>query len=289
MRRPAGALRSREDRSASLHRRSRPQRKNGQAGRSAQRSDAGAAWRRQVTYVAAEPGWWSDTVQEHFTDWNDAVPLITRLGLPPDCGPWPIQRLSSGERQRLALVRALALRSRVLLLDEPTSALDSASAAAVESLVTERVLGGTSVVWSTHDNAQARRVQIRQWPSLNFAHYLVMRESDADWFLNQPQECLSPDHPAFGRNFRGEGTNAPKAGARDSGAMPRYYFHKYLNGKVTPDRSGTFLANEREACSHAVRCAPAALRRTNTYLALEVSDGARTLFVVRGKVTVEKR
>jgi phosphate-transporting ATPase len=53
------------------------------------------------------------------------------------------------------------LRSRVLLLDEPTSALDSASTAAVESLIAERISNGTSVVWSTHDNTQARRVGSR--------------------------------------------------------------------------------------------------------------------------------
>ncbi|SFJ80287.1 ATP-binding cassette domain-containing protein [Bradyrhizobium sp. Gha] len=119
------------------------------------------AWRRRVTYLAAEPGWWADVVQEHFAAWDDALPLVTRLGLPDDCGPWSIQRLSTGERQRLGLVRALMLRSRVLLLDEPTSALDSASAAAVETLIAERVSNGTSVVWSTHDKAQARRVGSR--------------------------------------------------------------------------------------------------------------------------------
>ncbi|MET4043387.1 putative ABC transport system ATP-binding protein [Bradyrhizobium sp. RT6a] len=118
-------------------------------------------WRKRVTYLAAEPGWWSDIVQEHFSGWDEALPLVERLGLPPSCGPWPIQRLSTGERQRLGLVRALMLRSRVLLLDEPTSALDSTSAAAVESLIAERASNGTSVVWSTHDDAQARRVGSR--------------------------------------------------------------------------------------------------------------------------------
>ena len=118
-------------------------------------------WRRRVTYVAAEPGWWADTVQAHFNPWDTAIPLIVRLGLSPGCGSWRIQRLSTGERQRLGLARALMLRSRVLLLDEPTSALDSTSTGVVESIIAERMSDGTSVVWSTHDSAQARRVGSR--------------------------------------------------------------------------------------------------------------------------------
>ena len=119
------------------------------------------AWRRRVTYLAAEPGWWSDIVQDHFAAWEDALPLVARLGLPDDCGGWSIQRLSTGERLRLGLARALMLRSRVLLLDEPTSALDPASAAAVEALIAERIANGTSAIWTTHDGAQARRVGTR--------------------------------------------------------------------------------------------------------------------------------
>jgi hypothetical protein len=75
--------------------------------------------------------------------------------------------------------------------------------------------------------------------------------------------------------------------------MPRFYFHKHLNGQTVPDRRGTSLRNENEACARAVRRTPPALRKSvssvrNTYLAWEVSDGERTIYVVRGKVVIEK-
>ncbi len=116
-------------------------------------------WRRMVTFVPADPGWWDDAVGAHFADWAAAAPLAESLGLPTACRDWSIQRLSTGERQRLGLVRALLLRPRVLLLDEPTSGLDDAATAAVERLIgASRRDGGTGVVWSTHDAAQARRI-----------------------------------------------------------------------------------------------------------------------------------
>ena len=75
--------------------------------------------------------------------------------------------------------------------------------------------------------------------------------------------------------------------------MPRFYFHKHLNGQTVPDRRGTLLRDENEACAHAVRCTPLALRKSvssgkDTYLAWEVSDGDRMICVVRGKVVIEK-
>ena len=75
--------------------------------------------------------------------------------------------------------------------------------------------------------------------------------------------------------------------------MPRFYFHRHLNGQVAPDRRGIWLRNENDACAHAIRCTPLALRKSvscakNTYLAWEVSDGERTIYVVRGKVVIEK-
>ena len=118
-------------------------------------------WRKKVTYVAAEPGWWAETVEEHFPAWDEAIPLIKKLGLPVACGTWNIRHLSTGEKQRLGLVRALVLGSRVLLLDEPTSALDTNSTKIVESMIADRAAMGAGIIWSTHDEAQAQRVGSR--------------------------------------------------------------------------------------------------------------------------------
>jgi len=122
---------------------------------------AGPEWRRLVGYVPAEPGWWADTVVEHFDEWMAALPLVRDLGFPEEAKAWPIGRLSTGERLRLALVRALMVQPKVLLLDEPTAALDPVSVAAVESLIATRVRAGLAVLWVTHDAEQAKRVARR--------------------------------------------------------------------------------------------------------------------------------
>lgn len=120
------------------------------------------AWRRVVAYLPAESGWWGDRVGDHFADWSAAAPLAEALGLPADCRNWPVARLSTGERQRLALARALALEPRVLLLDEPTSALDPESRDAVEALVRRHLERGGAALWVTHDAEQAARVARRR-------------------------------------------------------------------------------------------------------------------------------
>jgi ABC-type multidrug transport system ATPase subunit len=88
--------------------------------------------------------------------------VLEALGLPADCGDWPVARLSTGEKQRLALARSLVLAPRVLLLDEPTSGLDPEAVERVETLIRARQKDGVSIVWTTHDRAQARRVA-RRW------------------------------------------------------------------------------------------------------------------------------
>ncbi|MCW2236444.1 ABC transporter ATP-binding protein [Azospirillum canadense] len=119
-------------------------------------------WRRRVTYLAAESGWWSDRVVDHFADPQRAAPLIDALGLPAEALGWPVSRLSTGERQRLALIRALVQEPRVLLLDEPTGALDLDATHRVEGLLRDALDRGMGVLIVTHSPDQADRLAKRR-------------------------------------------------------------------------------------------------------------------------------
>lgn len=69
------------------------------------------------------------------------------------------ERLSGGETQILALVRALALAPHVLLLDEPTASMDHAATVAAESLVGDwlHASADRACIWVSHDEAQLAR------------------------------------------------------------------------------------------------------------------------------------
>ncbi len=115
-------------------------------------------WRRRVAFVPAESGWWADRVGAHFTG---GAELVEALGLDRGALDWEVGRLSTGERQRLAIARALALDPEVWLLDEPTAALDAEAAGRVEKLIREGRERGAAILMVTHDPGQARRLADR--------------------------------------------------------------------------------------------------------------------------------
>jgi ABC-type iron transport system FetAB ATPase subunit len=122
------------------------------------------AWRARVVYQPAEAAWWAPTAAAHFKPEQMArvQTLLPQLHLSPALLGSEIQRLSTGERQRMALVRSLACAPRVLLLDEPTAALDPEATAAVEQLLRAELAAGLALVLVTHSEAQAQMLGRRR-------------------------------------------------------------------------------------------------------------------------------
>lgn len=115
-------------------------------------------WRAQVVYQPAEPAWWLPTAGAHFKPHQAqrVRELLPQLKLAPALLEHEVSRLSTGERQRMALIRSLACHPKVLLLDEPTAALDPEAVAATEALLQREVAAGMSLILVTHSAAQAQ-------------------------------------------------------------------------------------------------------------------------------------
>lgn len=117
-------------------------------------------WRRLVMLVPAESQWWADTVAEHFScPMPDA---LAELDMPSAASAWSVSRLSSGEKQRLALIRAASFQPAALLLDEPTANLDPASTSRVERWLIHWIRNQRlPAIWVAHDPEQIERVADR--------------------------------------------------------------------------------------------------------------------------------
>lgn len=118
-------------------------------------------WRHHVGLLPAESQWWEEKVGTHFTHYD--VKLLGQLGFGEDVMGWEVSRCSTGERQRLALLRLLQNRPPVLLLDEPTASLDAENVARVETLIRQLLVEQkVAVLWVSHDSEQVKRVASRR-------------------------------------------------------------------------------------------------------------------------------
>lgn len=116
---------------------------------------------------------------------------LLRISDLEDLADRPARRLSGGQAQRLAIVRALAANPALLLVDEPTAHLDPASVLAVEGLLARVALAGTKVVMVSHDRGQVGRLS----SEVAFLHRgRCCETTDTDTFLALPQ---SPEARAY--------------------------------------------------------------------------------------------
>ncbi|MDI2089806.1 ABC transporter ATP-binding protein [Commensalibacter oyaizuii] len=120
-------------------------------------------WRKKVTYIASESGWWAKHVKDHVRDLTLVQSLLNKLNLKDTLLDAEIQHLSTGERQRMALLRALSSEVEFLLLDEVTSALDPDSVLLVEQLIQELQKQGKGILLVSHNMEQVRRLATRHY------------------------------------------------------------------------------------------------------------------------------
>ena len=86
---------------------------------------------------------------------------LTRVALDSGLLGQDARSLSGGELQRMCLARTLVTRPETLLLDEPTSALDARPKQVFENTARDLAGQGITIIWVTHDDAQAARVADR--------------------------------------------------------------------------------------------------------------------------------
>ena len=115
---------------------------------------------------------------------GEAATLLERFGLVEKRDDYP-DRLSGGQQQRVAIVRALAMQPRLLLLDEVTSALDPELVAEVLDVIRELAAGGMTMLIATHEMGFARDVANR----VCFLHEgRILEEGPPERLFSEPRE-----------------------------------------------------------------------------------------------------
>jgi polar amino acid transport system ATP-binding protein len=110
--------------------------------------------------------------------------LLTQVGLDEKAAEYP-DRLSGGQQQRVAIVRALAMEPKLLLLDEITSALDPELVAEVLNIVRDLARDGMTMMLATHEMGFAREVSSK----VCFLHEgVIHEEGPPERIFGDPQQ-----------------------------------------------------------------------------------------------------
>lgn len=115
---------------------------------------------------------------------DEAMQLLTRIGLDDKAKDYP-DRLSGGQQQRVAIVRALAMQPRLMLLDEITSALDPELVAEVLNIVRDLARDGMTMMLATHEMNFAKEVSSK----VCFLHEgVILEEGPPEQIFGDPRE-----------------------------------------------------------------------------------------------------
>jgi polar amino acid transport system ATP-binding protein len=113
-----------------------------------------------------------------------AMGLLKRIGMDVKAGEYP-DRLSGGQQQRVAIVRALAMEPRLMLLDEITSALDPELVSEVLNIVRDLATQGMTMLLATHEMGFAKEVASK----VCFLHQgVVHEEGPPEQIFGDPKE-----------------------------------------------------------------------------------------------------
>jgi len=122
------------------------------------------ALRRRVGMVFQRPTPFPGTVADNLAvarpdaGTGELGTALERVALDPGLLGQEARTLSGGELQRMCLARTLVTQPETLLLDEPTSALDAQPKQVFEAAARHLAAQSITIIWVTHDNAQARRI-----------------------------------------------------------------------------------------------------------------------------------
>ena len=147
--------------------------------------------RRQIGFLFQTPHLFEGTVRDsiRFAEEHMSREMIERCAdrvrLRHDLLDAPIDNLSVGEKQRVALARLLATEPKVALLDEPTSALDPANTEAIERLISHVACEhGITIIMVSHSPRQVMRMG---GETLLMTDGRLVEWGDATELINNPQ------------------------------------------------------------------------------------------------------